>query len=171
MGSLHIISGYSHIISSKEEAIGALDELHGRLSRANHKDFRLKKKYNKAVSKLQLFGNQTCNGHWLSNDFELSLASIKNQRHNARTIEWSFDVLRRPWRVMQSYLCIHLIDYTLLEGLADLRYMYVAKNSSFLIFCISNRGSSGGGQNRCLLWSRVWSRVWHRISIDCNHSQ
>ena len=44
---------------------------------------------------------------------------------------------------MQSYLCIHLIDYTLLEGLADLRYMYVAKNSSFLIFCISNRGSSG----------------------------
>ena len=94
--SLPIISGYSHIISSKEEAIGALDELHGRLSRANHKDFRLKKKYNKAVSKLQLFGNQTCNGHWLSNDFELSLASIKNQRHNARTIEWSFDVLRRP---------------------------------------------------------------------------
>jgi alpha-1,3-mannosyltransferase len=89
------IMEYDGIHRSKEEVDVALDALYRELQKASSTHgWGLKKRYNTVLSKLRDFGDQTCNGRWLTNDFELLRATRRAKSTATSKTKWSFDLSR-----------------------------------------------------------------------------
>ena len=92
--ALPVIADYDSILSSKEEAIGALNYLREKLVQGTKASSReIKPRYNDAMTKLKIFGNQTCNGHWLTNDIGLNEVTLKARKRLLRETIWSMHIL------------------------------------------------------------------------------